>query len=255
MQEEKSYWIAGRELPTWEPMDAVRKLILDRVIDLDTNLAELSRRIGKNHAYLQQFIKRGVPTRLPEDVRGRLATELKVPESDLKLHNSVTIEAKSTPPKRAANGKSNSPKFETLPGNTLTGERDLPVFGSAQGGSGVLVVSSDPVEWVSRPEPLSKVRDGYGVIILEDSMSPEFEPGDIALVHPHLPPTAGCTCIFKRHLPDGSVEACIKRLRRVTADAWHVRQWNPPSGQKTDFTMKRSEWQECHVTVGRYTRR
>lgn len=259
MQEDKSYYQENRELPTPSLMDAVRKLILDRATDLDTNLSELSRQIGKNHAYLQQFIKRGVPLRLPEDVRAKLAPVLNVPEQMLKTETAGNAGAKAgvsqNESKRVADRDRNRDSFSPIPGAQLTGERDLPVFAAAQGGTGVLVVSSDPVEWVARPEPLAGVSKGYGVIILENSMSPEFEPGDIALVHPHLPPKAGSTCIFKKHNPDGTIEAVVKRLRRTTVEAWHVRQWNPPEGEKADFVLKRAEWQECHVTVGRYTRR
>lgn len=61
-------------------MDATRKLLSEITATRGIKLAQLSRKIGKNHAYLQQFIKRGVPTELPEDVRGRLAEELDIDE-------------------------------------------------------------------------------------------------------------------------------------------------------------------------------
>ncbi len=138
----------------------------------------------------------------------------------------------------------------------VSGQKDLPVYGAAQGGSsGALILSTDPVEFVARPHPLMNVRDAYGIIVVEDSMSPEFEPGDIALVHTHLPPAIGHTCVFYAEREDGTVEALIKRLRRVAADAWQVRQWNPLEGEKADFSLKKSEWQKCHLTVGRYSRR
>lgn len=137
----------------------------------------------------------------------------------------------------------------------LQGPPTLPVHGAAQGGKGAVIVSTDPIEYVARPQPLLSVRDGYGIIIVEDSMAPEFEPGQIALVHPHLPPQPGNTCIFYMQQSDGTALAVIKRLRRVTADAWLVRQWNPPDGDKQDFSLKRVEWQTCHVTVGRYDSR
>lgn len=43
----------------------------------------VSLEIGKNHAYLQQFIERGVPAKLKEDVRARLSEALDIPETDL----------------------------------------------------------------------------------------------------------------------------------------------------------------------------
>jgi transcriptional regulator with XRE-family HTH domain len=138
-----------------------------------------------------------------------------------------------------------------IPGDQLAGDKDLPVHAAAAGGKGAIIVSTDPVEWVARPQPLLRVKDGYGIIVIETSMSPEFEPGDTALVHPHLPPTIGSTCVFYTERQDGTVEAVIKRLRRFTADSWYVEQFSP----KRSFTLKRAEWQKCHVTVGRYIRR
>jgi DNA-binding XRE family transcriptional regulator len=132
---------------------------------------------------------------------------------------------------------------------------DLPVHGAVEGGRGALIVSADPVEYVARPAPLMNVRDGYGVLIVEDSMAPEFEPGDVALVHPHLPPKPGETCVFYAEQEDGTTLAIIKRLRRAAPDVWHVTQWNPGENQPKDFTLNRAEWQTCHVTVGRYTKR
>lgn len=51
--------------------------------DTDLDMAAVSRRIGKNHAYIQQFLRRGVPRKLPEGVRRDLATELNVDETIL----------------------------------------------------------------------------------------------------------------------------------------------------------------------------
>jgi hypothetical protein len=47
------------------------------------SLAELSRLIGRNVAYLQQFVRRGTPRRLPEDERLALAQLFQVDEREL----------------------------------------------------------------------------------------------------------------------------------------------------------------------------
>jgi len=150
-----------------------------------------------------------------------------------------------------------SAPLETVPASKLIGEnRDLKVFGVVQGGSGALILSNEPVEYVARPEPLARVPKGYGVIVVEDSMAPEFRSGDIALVNPNIPPRAGDTCIFRHTEPDGSETACIKYLRRQTEAAWQVSEWQAADGSGTrDFNLKKTEWQTCHVTVGNYKRR
>jgi len=144
---------------------------------------------------------------------------------------------------------------EQIPGTQLVGERDLKVYASVQGGPGAVILSNEPVEYVARPEPLARVKDGYGVIVVEDSMAPEFRPGDIALINPFIPAKAGDTCIFRRTDPDGTQHACIKYLRRTTETAWQVTEWNSADGGPRDFALKRSEWQACHVAVANYKRR
>lgn len=147
--------------------------------------------------------------------------------------------------------------LEVVPASKLVGEiRDLKVYGVVQGGSGALILSNEPVEYVARPEPLARVTNGYGVIVVEDSMAPEFRSGDIALVNPNIPPRAGDTCIFRHTEPDGSETACIKYLRRQTEAAWQVSEWQAADGSGTrDFNLKKADWQTCHVTVGNYKRR
>lgn len=237
-------------------MDAVRKLILQRIDELGSNLAEASRAMGKSHSYLQQFISRGVPKKLDEDNRVALAAFLKVPLDQLKSSNGVfksraTGDALMLENEHNRNGNADQKHAVLVPGSGLVGATDLPVYGTAQGGRGSLVVTNEAIDWVMRPEPLFRVKDGYGVIVTGDSMSPEHREGSTALVNPHIPPRAGDTCIFRQHSDDGTVHAVIKELRRFNDDFWYVKQYSPPK----EFTLKRSEWQICHVTVGNYRRR
>lgn len=135
--------------------------------------------------------------------------------------------------------------------NHLLGQRDLPVYGAAEGGDGALIISVEPVDYVRRPAPLENVKDGYGLIVLLDSMVPEFRPGDTALIHPHLPPVAGKACVFYADDGAGQVRTVIKSFVRQTATHWHVEQWNPPK----KFSLDKKEWQRCHRVVGRYDSR
>ena len=70
-------------------------IIVAKVAELGLSLSELSLSVGKNHAYFQQFIKRGVPARLPEEVRGRVA------ESE---DRRADLEARAAKPSPAAPG-------------------------------------------------------------------------------------------------------------------------------------------------------
>lgn len=233
-------------------MDLVRKLILEKLAEAGLTMSEASVKIGRNHAYLQQFLKRQIPKELGEYERSALANLLKVPEDELRgtsppLPKREYVRVNGTSEIKSGTAHNSLDRASPIP--PVFGDRDLPVFGTAQGGvGGALIVTSDPVDYVLRPAPLLRVRDGYGIIVTGDSMSPEHKSGSTALVNPHLPPRVGDTCIFRRHDLDGTVHCIIKELRGETEALWKVRQHNP----KKDFTLKKSEWQVVHKTIGNY---
>jgi hypothetical protein len=150
----------------------------------------------------------------------------------------------------ATNATSRSPGT-IVPQAELVGARDLPVFGMSPIDKGLGMLSVSAVEYASRPEPLLKVPEGYGVIVADDAMSPEHWTGSTALVHPHLPAQVGDTCVFRRVNADGRTEVLIRRLTRITPTAWHVLQYEP----RHNVALRRSDWDDCHVTVGNYKRR
>lgn len=64
-------------------MDAVRKRLVNAIEDRGLTLKDASLRIGRNHAYLQQFVERGIPVHLKEGDRLKLSALLNVPEKEL----------------------------------------------------------------------------------------------------------------------------------------------------------------------------
>ncbi len=64
--------------------DPVRARILEAARDRRIGLKALSLRLGRNPSYLQQFIARGTPRRLPEEARQALAGMLGLPEAALR---------------------------------------------------------------------------------------------------------------------------------------------------------------------------
>lgn len=65
-------------------MDPVRARLKEAIeASPDHTMATLSREAKKNHAYLQQFIERGTPKKLPEDVRSLLSDRLQIPENEI----------------------------------------------------------------------------------------------------------------------------------------------------------------------------
>ncbi|CAN5874556.1 hypothetical protein BH11PSE3_BH11PSE3_51050 [soil metagenome] len=213
-------------------MDVPRKLLMDTLARRPAlDLKKLSLSIGRNHAYLQQFLMRGSPRELPEAVRQALAP----------LLGGTPDELRSTAPP-ASNG---DPRGAAA---LRVDRADLPVYASAEGGAGAIIITNEPIDFVRRPEPLLSVRDGYGCYVIGDSMSPAFEQGDLLLVDPGRPVRPGADCVFVRDHGDGSQQALVKRLLRIAPGKWRVRQFNPPK----DFDLDRSLWRKVQLIVGKY---
>lgn len=66
-----------------DELDPVRSNLLTLSKDSGLSLANLSNSLGKNPAYLQQYVRRGSPKKLPEELRYELATLLSVDEEVL----------------------------------------------------------------------------------------------------------------------------------------------------------------------------
>lgn len=66
-----------------ESMEEIRKKISRLILERGLNYAQVSLAIGKNIAYIQQFIKNGSPRRLGEVERHKLAEILRVDEQEL----------------------------------------------------------------------------------------------------------------------------------------------------------------------------
>ncbi len=139
--------------------------VLDRlIVERGEDYASLSRLIGRNPAYIQQFIKRGSPRRLDERDRAMLARYFRIEEALL-----------GAPDVRAA----------PLPVDALFAVPRLDVGASAGGGS---LVEDDRAEalfafdprWLRRltqnPQQLSLIR------VEGDSMVPTLRDGDDIMV-------------------------------------------------------------------------
>jgi SOS-response transcriptional repressor LexA len=257
-------------------MDDIRDFVERRLHELDLDYKEVSLAMGRNHAYLQQYIKRGVPRFLPENVRPALARLLDCAEDRLKPADwsraADAAERRAERPSREpAPGRSGAgmstpgmigesaprpwrhgpPAPRPIPADELVGQADLPIYGSAQGGPSGMIMHPDAIERVRRPAPLTGVAKGFGVYVVGDSMSPAYEHGDLILVHPGRPPRRGDDVLLLQHEPDGDVAALVKRLIRWTQKSWHLEQFNP----RREFDLPRAAWQEVHVIVGKYNRR
>jgi phage repressor protein C with HTH and peptisase S24 domain len=218
-------------------MDAVRELILKRLGEVGLTMSEASHLINRNASYLQQFLKRGIPTELHERDRGKLAQLLNLSEDELRGSSTPL------PPRGYAKiGNNHSRRRESResvtfdPQNFIENRRDfriirgqeLPVYGTAQVPGGAFTVTAKPIDWEARPDFLARREDAYGLIVSGDSMDPECKNGSTVLVDPHLPPKNGDTCVFRSKKDNVDMTATVKVLVRSNEQSWFVRQHNPP---------------------------
>lgn len=135
----------------------------------------------------------------------------------------------------------------------ILGSFDLPLFRSVEAGAGYIVVSTQPIDHIERPGKLERSPDAFAVVVSGESMSPEYEAGDMLFVDPYKPLVRDRNFIFidDRH---GDWKACVKRLLRWDAEFYHVMQHNPATGQAKEFTLVRAEWPKVYRVTGKYDR-
>jgi phage repressor protein C with HTH and peptisase S24 domain len=111
-----------------------------------------------------------------------------------------------------------------------------------------MVVTTEPIEYASRPLALKHVPNSYAVLVVGDSMEPAYEPGDMVIVHPRKPAIKGKNAIFVSDEEHGEFRASIKRLVQETSDRWTVRQFNPPK----DFHLSKRDWPRALRIIGKF---
>lgn len=139
-----------------------------------------------------------------------------------------------------------------IPRQTI-GDRDFPVYASAEGGPGEIIRSTDPIDFIPRPSPVAHVKEAYGMVVTGTSMWPECRPGETLLVNPLLPVLGDEVHIFYSEI-EGEARASVKHLRRATPTEWLVTQHSPPKGKTKDFALSRREWRWAHRVFGKYSR-
>jgi hypothetical protein len=163
-------------------LDTQRKRILELVAHRDppTDLKKASLACGKNHAYLHQFINRGTPRKLPEDVRYALARHLGVDESVLRADRDALPAAPR--PNRFAP----MPLADQRGGAGVIAVPEVRISASAGGGTH-LEQEAGGTDWYFdsgwlRYELRAAPRDLRIISIDGDSMEPVLQSGDKVMI-------------------------------------------------------------------------
>ena len=164
------------------PPDPQRQALLRALADgAPRRLRALSRALGRNDAYLHQYLYRGSPRRLPEDIRHHLARLLGVDEQLLRvgqIHSTPQIKDHMQPQIQA----DRTGRIVHIP--------LLELAVSAGGGSFDYVAeeAAPPPGWPFDRDMLGAIFDGAPetlrlVQVRGESMSPALEDGDMVLVN------------------------------------------------------------------------
>jgi phage repressor protein C with HTH and peptisase S24 domain len=227
-------------------LDRARELVRSRIEELGLDMAQVSRAIGRNHAYIQQYLKSGTPRELPEQTRYALAAILRVDGGDL-----ISDVTRINPARPLAETGTNFPPNAHIASRVMLGadpklRESVPVFVTARCGAegGFEMNRTEPVEWRARTGKLAGVPGVYGVILDGDSMAPIHESGDLIYVSEILPPIVGRDVVIQlKPKADGdNPPAYLKRLVRRGATEVVCEQFNP----KRTLTFKTNEILSIH---------
>lgn len=151
-------------------MDEVRKAIRAKLKERGLTMKAVSKDLGKNDAYLQQFLERDIPLQLSEKVRWRLAEILDMDERQL-----------GAPDRKGSRGLGND---DDDGGLVVIPMHDV----RASAGSGSLIDTESIIgRW---PFPLEYLRHSLSlrsprlslIQVIGDSMEPTLKSGDAIMV-------------------------------------------------------------------------
>lgn len=189
-------------------MDDVRRFIVDALAEKGLTLKDASLAIGRNHAYLQQFIQRHVPDALPEVARAKLALVLGCGEEMIGGRPRASM---------AENGAVYIPEHDVR----------------ASAGPGAIVDGETEIEkW---PLPKNYVRNVLSlrssnlaiIEVIGDSMDPTLKSGDKIMIDLH-DKNVSLPGVFALYDGDATV---VKRVERIPGtDTLRIRSDNPLHG-------------------------
>ncbi len=179
----------GANAATKQPvdLDEVRRRILTLCTDQGVSLREASIKLGKNPAYLQQYIHRGTPASLPERTRKELAGTLGIQETLL------------APPEM----RRDMAAIRQLEAGIGARGARLPIAGYARGGIDVLTFNENqPSAFVDRPPELDGVDEAFAIEVSGDSHAPRCKSGEVVVVNPRVSPSRHADVVVR--MADGS---------------------------------------------------
>ena len=125
----------------------------------------------------------------------------------------------------------------------IHGDIDLPVLGTARGGSDALMFNDgEVVERVTRPSLLAGATQAYAVYMTGESMEPRYHALELLYVNPARPITGGCYVVLQK----ANGVAIVKRFTRRSDHVVVLEQLNP----RVEIQVPAGEVAAIHRIVG-----
>ncbi len=199
-------------------------------------LQKLGDRIGTTPQQIHRLEKGN--RRLTTDWMERVASGLGVHPTELIADDAELATRSSGGPPAAANDP--GLRVAEIP---AYGGADLPVLGTAKGGSDALLFNDGEVaERVARPSLLAGAIQGYAVYMTGDSMEPRYQALELLYVNPARPVTGGCYAVVQKTNGEALVKRFVRRDDRVVV----LEQLNP----RAEIRIPAEEVAAVHRIVG-----
>ncbi len=106
--------------------------------------------------------------------------------------------------------------------------KDVPVYGTAQGGPvGAFQMENGVIDYVRRPPGIADAKDIYALYIVGDSMVPRYQEGELVYVSSKRPVRPGDYVVVEFVNGKGEQVAYCKQLVRRNASTLKLSQSNP----------------------------
>lgn len=125
----------------------------------------------------------------------------------------------------------------------------VPIYGTQERQDGVLLIGSEPFEFIDRPPILWRIPKAYVAMVSGDTQSPAFRAGDAILVNPALPHVSGEDYVLRTKTAGGL--AIIREVLDHDAETIVIRQFNP----ELTTRVTKADWPIMHRIAGKNARR
>ncbi len=179
----------------------------------------------------------------------RLAKAVGMSQPAIKsIEDGVTERSRFLPDIEAVLGLMPSATATSLPTHSIA-EGALSIYGTTQATNDCLEISNGVIDATPMPEPLRNVHNAYGLYLAGDSMVPRYRPGDLLLIHPHLPPRAEDGVVVRAR--DNTLIQ-VGEFVRSTETEWVLRRYKT---LQQNIHLPKTEWPKCHFIYGSYSHR